>query len=153
VPLPRDGNETVYPRLILDIGAAQSRVILGSGDGIRFVKAIDATAKTPDVLAREVLKCVRYYAMTFQGASPKRIELVGGFANDPDVRSKLASTLLLPAKPAKLFADIDMSAVPEADRTPSLGEWAVALGLALKGMNVQPTLSVASAELVAGGAA
>jgi type IV pilus assembly protein PilM len=159
VPPPQGDNGTTHPRVILDVGAAQSRVILGLGKMIRFVKAIDATAKVPDVLAREVLKCVRYHAMTFRGASAKRIELVGGLANDPEVRSTLASTLLLPAKPAKLFAEIDIAAIPEGDRTPSLGEWAVALGLALKGMNVDPVLSVASAErrpadaaLVSGGA-
>jgi Tfp pilus assembly PilM family ATPase len=159
VPSPVNGDTVSHPRVLLDVGAAQSRVIIGMGDVIRFVRAIDATAKAPDVLAREVLKCIRYHAVTFRGASPKRIDLVGGFANDPEVRSTLASTLLLPAKPAKLFADIDISAIPEADRTPSLGEWAVALGLALKGRNVEPALSVAPTEretsdaLVAGDAA
>lgn len=146
VPLPVDGNGVAYPRVLLDVGATQSRVIIGLGDDIRFARTLDVTATTPGVLARDVLKCVRYHLHTFRGPSPKRIELVGGFANAADVRSTLASTLFLPAKPAELFAAIDISAIPEADRTPGLGEWAVALGLALKGMNVAPTLSVVSAE-------
>jgi hypothetical protein len=141
-PPPADGNGVGHPRVILDAGAAQSRVIIGLGDVMRFVRTIDVTARTPDVLAREVLKCVRYHAVTFRGVSPKRVELVGGFANDPELRSTLALTLLLPAKPARLFAEVDVTAIPEADRTPSLGEWAVALGLALKGTTIEPTLSV-----------
>jgi hypothetical protein len=109
-----------------------------------MTRTIDATATSPEVLAREVLKCLRYHAMTFRGPSPKRIELIGGLANDPDLRSILASTLLLPAKPAKLFADLDVTAISERDRTPSLGEWAVALGLAMKAPRIQPKLSAAA---------
>jgi Tfp pilus assembly PilM family ATPase len=160
VPLPVDGIGVAHPRVLLDIGATQSRVVIGLGHAIRFARTLDVTATAPSALAREVLKCVRYHAVTFRGPSPKRIELVGGFANDAEVRSTLASTLLLPAKPAKLFAEIDLSAIPEPDRTPGLGEWAVALGLALKGMKVVPTLSVEPADhrpldvrLVLGGAA
>jgi Tfp pilus assembly PilM family ATPase len=145
VPPPADRDTGARPRVLLDAGAAQSRAIIGLGDVIRFVKTIDATAKAPEVLAREMLKCLRYHAVTFRGASPQRIELVGGFANDLVVRSTLVSTVLLPAQPANLFADIDISAIPEGDRTPTLGEWAVALGLALKGGGADPTLSVASA--------
>lgn len=167
------------PRILLDIGAAQSRLVIGRGDAIRVVKTIDvgadhirtaisrklgfsveeaeqlrrrsssaspnkldgirkvlndATRHVTELLAREVLAYVRYHAITFRGPAPKRIELVGGDANDAQIRAILSATLMLPAKPVDVFHGIDISAMSAIDRTASMGEWAVALGLALKGL-------------------
>ncbi len=166
------------PRVMLDVGAAQSRVVIGRGGDIRVVKTIDVGADlfrtaiarklglplaevdqlrrrsvpgandklesvrkvlfdtmrhAMELLAREVLMCVRYHAVTFRGPGPLRIELVGGEAGDPQVRSTLTATLALPAEPLDVFRGIDTAAMPGADGTKSLGEWAVALGLALRG--------------------
>jgi hypothetical protein len=41
--------------------------------------------------------------------------------------------LLLPVKPLDVFRGIETDVISTSDRTSSLGEWAVALGLALKG--------------------
>lgn len=102
-------------------------------DGVRQV-IHDATRHAVETLAREVLASVRYHAATFDDIAPRRIDLLGGAADDPQVRSIVSATLSMPAEPLSLFAGIDAAAIPSADRTPSLGEWAVALGLALKGV-------------------
>jgi hypothetical protein len=149
VPLPAGLAGLVHPRVLLDVGAAQSRIVIGLDD-IRVIDTIAATADSPGVLAREALKAVRYHAATFSGPSPQGIELLGGSAHDPELRSTLASTLLLPTRPAELFADIDATSIPETDRTPSLGEWAVVLGLIMRGSSVRSTLS---APVLTGGAA
>jgi Tfp pilus assembly PilM family ATPase len=178
-PLGAGAAANAHPRAILDVGAAESRLVIAHDGTIRVVRTIDVggdrirtaisrklglTAEETDqlrrriatnpaeklenmrkvvgdaarhateTLAREVLAAVRYHAVTFGGPSPRRIEIVGGEAGDPQVRSALSATLLLPAKPADLYRGIDTSAIPAAaDRTTHLGEWAVALGLALKG--------------------
>jgi hypothetical protein len=158
VPLPPGGDAVAPPRVLVDLGAAQSRVVIGVGNAIQFVKAIHATAESSDALAREILQCVRYRAATFHGPPPTRIELVGGWANDAQVRSVLASTLRLAVTPADLFVGVDVSAIPQCDPA-SLGEWAIALGLALKGARAAPTLSAVgetppppAAVMAAGGA-
>jgi len=167
----RPHDDPAHPRVLIDVGAAQTRLVIGHGEHLRVIKTIDvggdhirtavarklglpleqvqelrqsaaagvrkglAEAARPctELLAREALACVRYHAHTFRGPAPRRIELLGGEANDPQVRSTLAATLLLPVKPLDVFRCIDASAIPAADRTASLGEWAVALGLALRG--------------------
>jgi type IV pilus assembly protein PilM len=174
---PSDPAAAELPRVVLDIGAAQSRLVIGRGDVIRVVKTIDigadhlrnaisrklglpiveaeqlrrrsaapgsdrldgmrkvlsdATRHVTELIAREVLSCMRYHAVTFRGPSPRRVELVGGDAHDAQIRSILSAALMLPAKPVKLFRDIDTSVIPSTDQTASLGEWAVALGLCLK---------------------
>jgi type IV pilus assembly protein PilM len=168
------------PRLLLDVGAAQSRVVIFAGEQVRVLDAIDvgadhlrtavsrklglpaaeaeqlrrraaaqaaggqpsgavsevvfdATRHAAETIARGVVECVRYHATTFRGPAPARLELVGGAGDDPQLRSILSDALALPAAPLDLFTGIDARAIAPADRTPSLGGWAVALGLALKG--------------------
>lgn len=195
-----DGSTAQHPRVILDVGAAQSRLLIGRGETIRVVRTIDvgggtlrtaisrklglplaeveqlrrrvsaesesggakkldtmrqvlgdATRYAAELLAREVLMCVRYHAVTFRGPAARRIELVGGEANDPQIRSTLAAALLLPVKPADLFHGIDTVAIPADQRTGSLGQWAVALGLALKGMPERARPPVPATEIGAAG--
>jgi type IV pilus assembly protein PilM len=102
-------------------------------DGVRQVLH-DATRHAVETLARGVLVCLRYHAVTVRGPAPRRLGLVGGGAEDAQVRSILATTLSIPAEPLDLFPGIDTAAIAAADRTSALGEWAVALGLALKGV-------------------
>ena len=184
--------DTSTPRILLDIGAAQSRLVIGRGGVIRVIRTIDvggdhlrnaisrklglsvaeaeqlrrraaalagedgtakklgtmrtvlgdATRHSTELLAREVLACLRYHAVTFRGPAPRSVELLGGEAADAQIRSTLCATLLLPAKPADLFRGIDVTAIPAGRSTSCLGEWAVALGLALKnfraGIAAQP---------------
>ena len=170
---PDDGAS----RMLLDIGAVQTRVVIWKGDCVRLVMLVDfggdhlraavsrklgvppaeaeqlrrransakpadgvrqvihdATRHAIESLAREVQASVRYHATTFGDTAPRRIDLLGGAADDPQVRSILSAMLSIPAEPLTLFPGIDAAAIPSADCTPSMGEWAVALGLALKGV-------------------
>jgi Tfp pilus assembly PilM family ATPase len=136
----RLGDDPDHPRVLLDVGGAQCRLVIGRDGQIRLIKTIDVGAGTVKSnegarhLAREVLKCLRHHAATFGGPPAKRIELVGGNAAHAQIRLTLASTLLLPVRPLNVFRGIDISEIPAADRTENLGEWAVALGLAMKGL-------------------
>jgi type IV pilus assembly protein PilM len=199
-----DTSAGTEPRVLLDFGAAQSRVVIGQGEQIRVVKTIDVgadqfrtaisrklglsvaeveqlrrramggsndklesirrvlhdtTRHSIELLAREVQASVRYHATTFRGPEPRRIELVGGEAGDPQIRSALSTLLGLPAEPLDIFRGIDTAAIPPADNTESLGEWAVALGLALRGMpeevsarrsSIEPRASAPISELKLG---
>ena len=181
----RFGDDVEHPRVIIDVGAAQSRLVIGCGGQIRLIKTIDvggnhlreaiarqlglpeaevdrvrrlaatthgdiaqgvrknladATRIQTERLAWEVLTSLRHHVATFRGPSAKRIELVGGEAGDTQIRSTLALTLLLPVRAVNPFRGIDTAAIPAADRSDHLGEWAVALGLALKGFDA-PGLS------------
>jgi type IV pilus assembly protein PilM len=174
-------------RLLLDIGAFHSRLMIGTQHSLRVVKSVDvgadqlrnaisrrlgmppaeveqlrrrpektetmrkvlaeSTRNLTDRLARDVLAAVRHHAVTFPGPAPRRVELIGGDATDAQIRSSLSAALFLPAKPINLFADMDATAIRPADRTPSGGEWAVALGLALKSFpTVAPRTSRATVE-------
>jgi type IV pilus assembly protein PilM len=178
-----DAGLAVPPRVLLDVGAAQSRLVIGRGDTIRLIRTIDVGADTlrtaisrklglsvreaeqlrrraaaaaePDaggkkldgmrqvlgdatrhateLLAREVLACVRYHAVTFRGPAPRAVELTGGEAGDAHIPATLGAAIGLPATCAELFRGIDTAAIPAGHRTAGLGEWAVALGLAMKG--------------------
>jgi type IV pilus assembly protein PilM len=184
-----DDSAAAHPRVILDLGAAQSRVIIGRGRVMRLIRTIDVgadylrraisrtlglsvteadklrrrpafpsagklagirkvlsdvTRQPTELLAREVLACVRYHASTFGGPSARRIELTGGEATDPQIRSTLAATLLLPVKPMELLRGIDASAIPTANSTAHMGEWSVALGLALRSFPREPATSPAA---------
>ena len=159
---PGGEDEASPPQLLLDVGAAQSRLVIRAGVCVRVFKVIDAgagaedtaqgkeggdgvrqapqdaTRLAVDTIAREVLASLRYHAVTFGGVAPGRVHLLGGGAGDLGIQFGLAEALAMPAGPFELFAGIDTSAiaatVPAASaHTASLGEWAVALGLALKG--------------------
>ena len=41
---PPSGGDASHPRAILDIGAAQSRLVIGRGDTVRVVRTIDMGA-------------------------------------------------------------------------------------------------------------
>jgi Tfp pilus assembly PilM family ATPase len=108
------------------------------GEGARKTLA-DSTRHVTELLAREVLSTVRYHASTFGGPNVKRIDLVGGEAGCAQIRSSLAAKLLLPVRPVNLFHGIDITALPTTSASPHLGEWAVVLGLGLKGSLVTAT--------------
>lgn len=174
-------GDATAPQLLLDVGAAESRVMIRQGGHVRVFETIhigadhfrtavsrklglppaeaeqlrrraaaqadadrapdgvdqiirDATRHAVETIAREVLASLRHHAATFRGPAPATVALIGGEAGDAPLRWILSAALPIPVQSVDLFEGIDASAIAPSDRTPSLGEWAVALGLALKGV-------------------
>jgi type IV pilus assembly protein PilM len=100
----------------------------------QIAKALhDAIRSVAEELAREISLCLRYYAVTFRGAKPASVTLVGGEVYDPSLQQLLSESLNLPCQSGEPFRGIDLSLVDlGADRRGRLSEWAVAVGLALR---------------------
>lgn len=96
----------------------------------------DATRSTVEQLCKEITLCLRYFAVTFRGAKPEQVTLLGGEAHDPTLRSLLNEQLHIDCQPGQPMQKVDLSAVDlGADRRDSsMCEWAVAMGLALYDM-------------------
>lgn len=84
-------------------------------------------------LAEEVVLCLRYYRVSFGGVQPDALVLTGSDAGDPHLGAVLAGSTGLPASPAFPLRGFDLSRVAPQDRQLPCSEWAVPLGLALRG--------------------
>jgi type IV pilus assembly protein PilM len=93
--------------------------------------AFDATRALLEELARDVVLCFRYHAVTFRGKRVGAVTLLGGEAADPHLRAALAAVLPVTPDVGRPIHAIDASAMKPADRQGATGEWAVAMGLAL----------------------
>ena len=165
----------------LEIGGTCSRVLIGSGANISFVKSVpvgsehlnqgvarklgitlseaaqlrqrlaasvaglpeerndpvrlavyDAARGPLEELSCAVVGCLRYHAVAFRGPRPTRLALFGADSADPQVRSVLQSAISIPVDSADPLAGLDLSAMKPADRAIPRGQWAGAVGLALK---------------------
>jgi type IV pilus assembly protein PilM len=92
----------------------------------------DATRSIMEELAREISLCLRYYSVTFRGQRPSRVRLIGGEANDPQLQSILNGVLPIPSEVGRLVQNLSLEKLKSADRSGSLSEWTVAMGLGLK---------------------
>jgi len=95
------------------------------GDPVRQA-VLDATRRLIDELGRQILTCMRYHAVTFRGQRPAKLLLTGAQACDEFLRAQLAPHISLPLEAAISSYSILDSAF--------IGDWAVAAGLALKGV-------------------
>ncbi|MHC4572816.1 MAG: pilus assembly protein PilM [Planctomycetota bacterium] len=98
-----------------------------------MVGAIGAVAEK---LTREISLCFKYYTVTFRGKQVERAVFSGGEAYEQallDVLKQQLGVRIEVAEPLKGFnlANSDFG----SDRRSSLCEWAVAVGLSLKGWN------------------
>jgi type IV pilus assembly protein PilM len=92
----------------------------------------DATRSIIEELGREISLCLRYYSVTFRGQRPNKVRLVGGEACDGQLQAVLNTVLPIPAEAARPLLNIDTTRMRPPDRTGTLGEWALAFGLALR---------------------
>lgn len=85
-------------------------------------------------IAEEVALCLRYYSVTFRGARPQRVLLVGGDAQEPGFCEVLHEALKIEVQVARPLESIDRSSVSfDVERRESpLPQWAVACGLSLR---------------------
>ncbi|MBN2137283.1 MAG: pilus assembly protein PilM [Sedimentisphaerales bacterium] len=101
---------------------------------------VDAVSSVAEELAREISLCLRYFTVTFRGKRVERVVFSGGEAHEGillNVLRRHLSVEIVIAEPLKGF---DLSTERKninlaGDRRGMLCEWAVAVGLGLKGLN------------------
>jgi type IV pilus assembly protein PilM len=96
--------------------------------------ALDATRSAIEELAQEISLCLRYHAVTFRGQRPTVVKILGGESGDPQLLSVLNRALPIPAQVGRPLYSVDTSRMSEAERRGPMSEWALAFGLALKGV-------------------
>jgi len=97
---------------------------------------VDAVGAVAEELAREISLCFRYYTVTFRGKRVERAIIAGGGAYENILLTVLKRQLTVEIEMAQPFRGIDMVNINfDSDRRGLLCEWAVALGLGLKGLN------------------
>lgn len=148
----RDFNNAVCERLSLDGDAARQLRIermngsseeSGSGDRVSRA-AFEAIRPLMHELAQEAALCLRYYSVTFRGARPEQVCIIGGEAREPQLASILSEHLKVEASVVSPMEGIDVTAAEmRVDRrSASLTEWAVAAGLGMRQAAMfQPTLA------------
>jgi type IV pilus assembly protein PilM len=104
---------------------------------------IDAATSVAEDLAREISLCLRYYTVTFRGARVERAIFAGGGAYEDVLIDVLRRQLVVEIEVAEPLRGFDLSSKRaslnfRADRRGMLCEWAVAVGLSLKGWNRKP---------------
>ena len=97
---------------------------------------VDAIGVVAEELAREISLCFRYYTVTFRGRRVERAVFAGGEAYENILLNVLRRQLTVEIELAQPLKGFDMMNVNfDSDRRGLLCEWAVAVGLGLKGCN------------------
>jgi len=100
----------------------------------------EAVRAVAEDLAREVALCLRYYTVTFRGKRVERAVFAGGGAYEDILVDVLRHQLAVEVEVAEPLRGFDLSSGKAnvnfyGDRRGLLCEWAVAVGLSLKGWN------------------
>ncbi|HUT29966.1 MAG TPA: pilus assembly protein PilM [Sedimentisphaerales bacterium] len=105
---------------------------------------VDAISAVSERLAAEISLCFRYYTVTFRGKRVQRAAFSGGEAYEKILLNVLRRQLAVEVVVAQPLRGFDMTNLEfDSDKRGVLCEWAVAVGLALKGWNGQPKRSEA----------
>jgi len=108
----------------------------GSLDASTRQVMVDAVSVVAEELAREISLCFRYYTVTFRGKRVERAVFAGGEAYENILLNILGRQLPVEIEVAEPLKGFDMMNVNfDSDRRGLLCEWAVAVGLSLKGWN------------------
>jgi len=122
----QDGHEDINNR-----GAA-----LETLDASTRQVMVDAISAVSEQLAREISLCFRYYTVTFRGKRVERAVFSGGEAYERILLNVLKRQLAVEIELAQPLRGFDMMSLNfDSDRRGLLCEWAVAVGLGLKGWN------------------
>lgn len=121
-------------------GQAEAQPLFGSSRRENVERAVlEAIRPVLGDLAREVGLCLRYFAVTFRGARPGELTVVGGEALHPYAVESIGEQLELTTHLGRPFNGIDRSAEHlSLDRRGDLPQWATAVGAALKNFTSQP---------------
>jgi type IV pilus assembly protein PilM len=99
---------------------------------------VDAVSSVAEELTKEISLCLRYYTVTFRGKRVEQAFFTGGGAYEYILLDVLRRHLAVDIEVAQPLKGFDMSRGREnlkfdSDRRGLLCEWAVAVGLSLKG--------------------
>ncbi|MHC4881330.1 MAG: pilus assembly protein PilM [Planctomycetota bacterium] len=98
---------------------------------------IDAMSGSIESLAHEISLCFRYYAVTFRGQRPTKAAFAGGEAYESALIEALQKRLGVEICVAEPLRGFDLTRVAFNRRpNPLMCEWAIAVGLALKGVEL-----------------
>ncbi|MBP8605236.1 MAG: pilus assembly protein PilM [Phycisphaerae bacterium] len=108
---------------------------------------IDAMSTSIEMLAHEISLCFRYYAVTFRGRRPAEAAFAGGEAYESALIDALQRHLGVEIRIAEPLRGYDLSRAKfDRRRNPQMCEWAIAVGLALKGMELNQSRQYAAQE-------
>jgi type IV pilus assembly protein PilM len=97
----------------------------------------DAMNGMIEELAREISLCFKYYAVTFRGQCPTEAVFAGGEAYEPILMDALHRHLGIQIRIAEPLRGFDLSRAGfNRRRNPQMSEWAVAVGLGLRGWEI-----------------
>jgi type IV pilus assembly protein PilM len=99
----------------------------------------EAMSGTIEELAREISLCFRYCAVTFRGKRPGRVIFTGGNAHEIALLDALKRHMTIDVEVAQPLGNFDTTDVSFPDDSGLHCEWAVAVGLSLKGWERTPT--------------
>ena len=99
---------------------------------------VDVVSAVAEELTREISLCLRYYTVTFRGKRVRRAFFTGGGTYEYILLDVLKRQLAVEVEVAQPLKGFDMSSERknlnfDSDRRGLLCEWAVAVGLSLKG--------------------
>jgi type IV pilus assembly protein PilM len=101
---------------------------------------IDAMSGSIENLAHEISLCFRYYAVTFRGQRPTEAAFAGGEAYESALIDALRNHLGVTIRVAEPLRGFDLTGANFNRRpNPQMCEWAIAVGLALKGFELDRT--------------
>lgn len=96
---------------------------------------IDAMSSSIEDLAHEISLCFKYYTVTFRGQRPAEAVFAGGEAYESALTEALGRHLGMEIKIAEPLRGYDLARANfNRRRNPQMCEWAIAVGLALKGV-------------------
>lgn len=103
---------------------------------------IDAMSNSIEDLAHEISLCFKYYAVTFRGQRPSEAVFAGGEAYEATLMDAVRRHLGVKIQIAEPLRGYDLSRANfNRRRNPQMCEWATAVGLALKGMEIDENLN------------
>lgn len=147
IPIAGDAlNEQVSTRLGLSLAEASelrdrlrhSQIEPIDAETKRAV--VDSMSESIENLAHEISLCFRYYAVTFRGQRPTEAVFAGGEAYESALMEALHKYLGVSIQVAEPLRGFDLTAANFNRRqNPQMCEWAIAVGLALKGLQLNET--------------
>lgn len=112
---------------------------------------VDAVSEVAEELTREISLCLRYYTVTFRGKRVVQAFFTGGGAYEYILLDVLKRQLAVEIEVAQPLKGFDMSKERgnlnfDSDRRGILCEWAVAVGLSLKGWKINERVDYETSE-------